>query len=172
MDSRAILDAVGCLIGQPLWASARACDLQSFQFGRRQLVKNWRGELVELGQWALHVLCAWRLSGPDGIIVASRDRYYPPGDPEDVPDDFDWDVPGGNRCDERIGAFFSKVSENPPSVVAVDADRLGGLRLSLTGDHVLELFPDDSLPDERWRLFSPGSDEHFVVTGRGIGDDE
>jgi hypothetical protein len=32
-----------------------------------------------------------------------------------------------------------------------------------------EVFPDNSLDSEHWRIFVPGSDaKHFVVTGAGI----
>jgi hypothetical protein len=41
--------------------------------------------------------------------------------------------------------------------------------LNLADAFALEVFPDDSLDDEHWRLFQPSRDlRHFVVTGAGI----
>ncbi len=52
------------------------------------------------------------------------------------------------------------------------ADNVGSIRLHLTGGYALEVFPDDSLKDEHWRLFQPYTEElHFVLTGSGIEED-
>jgi hypothetical protein len=42
--------------------------------------------------------------------------------------------------------------------------------LVLSGDFTLDVFPDDSLDGEHWRLLQPGrATAHFVVRGGGIG---
>ena len=161
--------SLSSLIGLPLWAADRAADMEMFDFGDRRLVQNMRGEPLEVGQYALHVQCAWRLAGPRGIIVASCDRFYPAGDPDNIPPDFAWDKAGANRRDERLTAFFAQCGDAFPVVQRIEADRLGGLRIVLSGDVTLDLFPDDSLENEHWRFFQPRSGEkHFVVTGRGL----
>ena len=39
----------------------------------------------------------------------------------------------------------------------------------LTRGFALDVFPDESLPGEHWRLFQPGNEKtHFVVTGMGL----
>jgi hypothetical protein len=156
------------LIGLPLWAAGRAADMAAFQFGGRLLVQNRKGEPTEVGEYALHVQCAWRLTDADGIVVASRDYYYPAGDPDVVPPNFDHDQPGANRRDERMEAFFSKCGNDFPVVKLVEADRLGGLRIFMSRAIDLEVFPNDSLGEEHWRFFRHFSESHFVVTGRGI----
>jgi len=43
------------------------------------------------------------------------------------------------------------------------------LHIALGDGFCLDVFPDDSLNDERWRLFRPGFVEpHFVVTAHGL----
>lgn len=172
-----IEQALQALVGMPLWASGRAADLQWFQFGEEHEVPiRPRSEVAGtkvVGEYALHLQCAWRLAGPQGIIVASRDRFVRAGeDPYRDLEDFDWDVQGANRRDERMAAFFQDRAAAPPSVVEAEVDEIGGFRLHLSGGVVLEAFPDDPLPSEHWRLLQPGppytEERHFVVTGQGI----
>jgi hypothetical protein len=119
-----------------------------------------------VGDYALRVQCAWRITGPNGIVVASRDRYFPAGDPNNEPPDWQWDVQGANRCDELVKAWSSG---HAYVVGSARADSLGGLTLDLSQEFRLEVFPDDSLDSEHWRLLRPATDApHFVVTGAGI----
>ncbi|WP_191557444.1 hypothetical protein [Metabacillus idriensis] len=50
----------------------------------------------------------------------------------------------------------------------VNADNLGGMKISFTDDTISEIFPDDSTEEEFWRVFAVS---HFVVTGFGIDKD-
>jgi hypothetical protein len=122
----------------------------------------------------LHVQCAWRIAGPTGILVGSADRYLAAGpDPLKDYETFEWDRPGANRCDERMATFFDARGIDVPVVEAASADYAGGFRLDLSGGLTLDVFPDDSLGGEHWRLFQPGTEwEHFVVTGRGVGEED
>jgi hypothetical protein len=152
--------------------SNRAADLQSFQFGARHVVTaqfgKHKGTERTVDDYTLHVQCVWRVSGASGIIVASRDRYVPSGDPDQVPPGWRWDRPGANRCDERIAAWLQDASYVVESIIT---DASGGLRLNFADAFALEVFPDDSLDDEHWRLLRPSRDlPHFVVTGAGISD--
>ena len=167
--------ALTALIGLPLWTSGRAGNLQWFHFGNRRTVASHKGDTKEVGEYALHLQCAWRIYVFDKIIVASRDLYYPLGETRHAPDDFDWDVQQGNRRDQRVSDFFQEHTLRPLVVTSVEAMGAGSARLVLTEGYVLEIFPDDSFSDdysEHWRLFQPSTDKskHFVVTGRGIED--
>lgn len=114
----------------------------------------------------MHLQCAWRVVGPSGIVVASRDRYTPAGDRDQDCDGWDWTVQGANRCDERMAGWLDGTSY---LVTAATADPYGGMRLTLARGFALEVFPDDSLPGDHWRVFQPGVDgPHFVVTGAGV----
>jgi len=71
------------LIGMPLWDSGQA-GIQWFEFGQKHNVPNIRrgkqAGTKEVGDYALHVQCAWRIVGPKGIVVGSTDRFYAAGD--------------------------------------------------------------------------------------------
>jgi len=104
-----IQTAASALIGMPLWDAGRASDLAWFIFGERRSVRDYQGNSREIGEFSLHVQCAWRLLQRDRTIVGNRDLYYPAGwgmDSPEVPAGFKWDVQGANRLDERLKMFF------------------------------------------------------------------
>jgi len=156
------------LVGLLLIDAGRAFTLHWFDFGSRVLAQT--GEKTLISQYTVDTEQAWRIAGPDGIIVAVRDRLYPAGeDPYKDLLKFDWDRPGVNRCDEQMSQFLKEQKNAPLIVQSVEADLWGGLKINLSEGHILELFPDSSLDSERWRLFEPGKkSRHFVVTAQGI----
>lgn len=171
-DPSRLEGALAPLVGLPLWTSHRVADLQVFQFGdKRTVTTNFgprTGHELEVGEYGLHIQCAWRIRGPSGIVVASRDRFYKAG-PEPIPEgDWDWSA-GTNRRDERIRDWLSARSYG---VERVSADATGGIVLSLAGGFALDVFPDDSLDgeySEHWRLLRPGDlSSRFVVSGSGV----
>jgi len=167
----AIEQALFPLLSQPLWAISRAANMEGFQFGERHFRTPRFGnrEPVEVGDYAIHIQCAWRIVDSERIIVASRDMYEPVGELEEVPADFDWDVQGANRCDERVSALLALHTQRPLQVIAIAADVYGGFQLILSEGYALQVFPNASCSGEHWRLFKPGTDEdHFVVSGKGI----
>ncbi|HKV92836.1 MAG TPA: hypothetical protein VJW20_09840 [Candidatus Angelobacter sp.] len=165
-----IQEALAVLVGQPLWSSGRAADLEWFGFGGRRTVKDSRGEEQEVGDYALHVQCAWRIRCGSQVVVASRDLYYQPEETEDRPEDFNWDVQGGNRRDKRIAELFQNETREFP-VQKVEAGEAGAFTIIFDQGYALDVFPDDSLSGEYWRFFRPYRGErHFVITGSGIKD--
>lgn len=142
------------------------------QFGDRSKRETQAGTMVDVGDYALHVSCPWRLVGPEGIHAASGD-YFTPADRSVDPETFDWDGADGNWCDVRLGAFLEATASDPRSVTATSADELGSVRLFLGEDFVLDVFPDSSHADhvesEFWRLVQPAKGgPHFVVGSFGI----
>ena len=166
-----IESAAHVLVGKTLWTCRRAADMATFQFGVRTNVVDFYGRPSQVGEFALHVQCAWRVVGDDEVVlVGSQDLYYP-AEYEDVdkvvPEDFDW-VRDPNRRDRLLRELFDEGGREFV-VRSVEAGGAGSVRILMSEGLALELFPNDSLPGERWRLFRPGVDEpHFVVTGRGI----
>lgn len=159
--------ALGVLVGLPLWSSGRAVDLEWFEFGQRKSVTGFRGNPKTVGDYALHVQCAWRISRSGEIIVGSRDLYYPPDETTDEPTDFDWEH-SPNRRDTRIAELFQNETREF-FVQQVQVGVAGSFSLILDDGYVLDVFPHDSLSSEHWRLFKPSTDEpHFVVTGKGL----
>jgi hypothetical protein len=159
------------LVGMPLWDAGRAADLLWLAFGQRQTVQDFRGESREVGEYALHVQCAWRFVRDEKVVAGNRDLYYPRGykDPKDeIPRGFNWDVQGANRCDEMLAGLFADGAKQYV-VVRVQARHAGELALLLEGGLTLQIFPNDSLVGEHWRLFRPGSDApHWVYAGNGL----
>ena len=126
-------------------------------------------EAVVIGEYGLHLQCAWHIVQGATIAVASDDLYYVAGDdPFKDRKDFDWDKQASRR-DERINALVVAWADNPPVVETVGSDVVGSLHISLTQQYTLDVFLSDSLGREHWRLLpnSPKRD-HFVVTGKGI----
>jgi hypothetical protein len=116
----------------------------------------------------LHIQCPWRIVGPDGIIVGSEDRNYPEDENADW-EEFDSDGP--SRCEARMAAWLKEYSTPPLRAERVEADCVGGFKLFFQRGFVLEAFPANSLRgeySERWRLFRPSEEGHFVVTGYGV----
>ncbi len=166
-----IVSALGSLINSRLVNIGRFGNLEWFIFRPRIPVERMK-QSDALPEYALNVYCAWRIVGPEGIVVASDDRYYPKGpNPDDDLEEFDWNVPGNNRCDERVVDFLSNNATRKLEVLEIKADEIGSLYISLSHNYAIEFLPDDSLPNEHWRFFIKGyTKRHFVVTGAGITD--
>jgi hypothetical protein len=60
-----IEQALGVLVGLPLWAIGRAVDLAWFEFGSRRTARGFKGLEREAGDYALHVMYAWRITLSD-----------------------------------------------------------------------------------------------------------
>ena len=159
------------LVGMPLWDAGRAADLLWLAFGQRQTIKDFQGKPREVGEYALHVQCAWRFVQGETVVAGNRDLYYPRGykdQRDEFPKGFDWDVQGANRCDEMLAELFAGGTKQFV-VQRVEAGHAGELVLLLEGGLTLQIFPNDSLEGEHWRLFRPGSDAlHSVFSGKGL----
>jgi hypothetical protein len=141
----------------------RAADMLWMQFGTMRQVARRRGGTKSVGDWAIHVQCAWRLCRCGRIVVAYRDYYHClDGNALD-----DWDSPGKSRFDQAVEALNAEFDESPPSVVAPTGDDVGGFSLTMTHDYRLDAFPDSSNKGgrpESWRVFEPQMGrKHFVV---------
>ena len=158
------------IIGLKLRYAGRASNL--FWLGIGELISiTRRGKAEEVAEYALHIQCAWRITNGHKILVASQDFYEPHSEWEGDEADFDWDVQGNNRFDERIAAFINDIEEKF-IITAIEPDQLGGFKLQLGETYILEVFPNSSDDDEYsefWRLFNrDGISEHFVVSGEGV----
>ncbi|MDE5054037.1 hypothetical protein NDK25_17520, partial [Niallia taxi] len=93
------------LVGLKFQYAGRTSNL--FWLGIGDLVKiNRRGRIEETAEYALHIQCSWRITLGNKIIVASRDFYSPNSQWDEKNEDFDWDIKGNNRFDERINTFI------------------------------------------------------------------
>ena len=167
-----IEQALAPLVGRPVFDAGRAGGMLWLQIGERRAQRADERGAREVGEYALHVSCAWRLIGSQGIYVASGDLFTP-ADPEADPSDFVWDAPGANWCDVRLRAFVAETATAPRVVSSVSSDEIGSLRVVLGDDFVLDVFPDSSdaahVETEFWRLLQPGTaGEHVVVGSSGV----
>jgi hypothetical protein len=153
------------LMGLPLNSMARAADMEMFDFGRSREITTRKGQKKTVGEWVLHVQCAWRLTHSNRVVIGRNDLYYPPGDPHAELEGWSPVMNGDNsRLDEITKQLLAAWSTSPPVVDGVCADALGGFRLSFTNGYVLEVWPHNSVDGEDWRVFQPQRDTpHFVV---------
>jgi hypothetical protein len=137
-----------------------------FHFGERRPTTTVRGEPTQIGEYALHVQCAWRITSGDTVVTARRDLYYP-ADGSEPTDDFDWEH-APNRQDKVLDDVFRQ-QKIAPVVQRIEVAEAARLHIALSFGFALDIMPDDSTAGEHWRLFVPRLDEpHFVVTGKGI----
>lgn len=156
-----VAEQLNLLVGKALWASHRTVDLQSFDFGGHISVRNSKGSLSKVGEYALHIQCRWRICIKEKIVVGSTDRYYPKDKGAEIDLDFEWDKPGVNLCDFAMESFLNKKCPIIPKSIIVD--EVGGFRLLLEHGFCLDVFPDDSQDGEHWRMFQPAEKTHHVV---------
>ena len=170
---KSISDHLNLLLGLPLWDAGRTVSLFWFEFGKK-ITKdtNRKGKTILLGEYIIDTESAWHIRGKEGIIVASADRFYAGGkDPYKGLEDIDWeDKPGENRCDERLEKFIKKHKKSPLVVASAEANKWGGLIINLSGGYVIEIFKQNTVNNEYWRMFESVSKgkKHFVVTARGV----
>jgi hypothetical protein len=161
--------SIAGLAGKVLWRCTRAANVVMFDFGERGRSSAESGAPRDAKDMALHVQCAWRVTRRESVIVASRDIHYPAdySECDEIPPEFDWDRKR-TRLDRLIDEFF-QAGSMAYLVHKVEAGRAGYLRVSLADGFILELFPDDSLASEHWRLFAPGEHRpHLVVEGKNL----
>ena len=174
MVTAAFTAALDALQGLPLWAAGRAVDLLWWQFGAKVRAPTKRDPDRIAGEYALHLQCAWRISGPTGVVVGSQDVQLP-ADPGTALDSFAWDVPGRSLSDKLLRGWFDGNASSPLVVESIAVDRCGGFVLHLGRDFALEVFPHAGAASdeghEQWRLLRPGVDvPHFVVGNTGVKD--
>jgi len=143
-----------------------------FQFGDRHKRKTLHGDESEVGDYALHVQCAWRIIRGDEILVGKEDLYQPE-DPRSSPD-FNWEE--GNLQDALLRKLFMDGGRQF-TVVGTALRAAGQLDILFDDELRLEVFPNSSRigDTEHWRLLVPtkGSDRtiqapHIVFAGAGL----
>lgn len=166
-----IESALAPLVGLPLWDHHRVLDLQVFHLGDKRIsvaqFGRHKGKTSIVGEYALHVQCAWRIVDASKIVVGSRDLFSKSSVAAIVAGD-DWNWQRDNLRDERIAAWSGKREH---IIESICADANGGFAMTLRGGAVLEVFPDSSADVESWRFLPPNDDApHFVVVGCQIAD--
>ena len=162
-NTTTVEQALTPLLGLPLRTFGRAAGLLWMHFGQMRRIPSHRGGTKQVGDWALHVQCAWRLCRQEQIEMASLDYYY------NFKGDWleDWDKPGNSRFDVIATALMTRWQWHPLLVQLLTTDEVGGFSLYLTEGYRLDVYPNHSGGQafgEYWRLFEPGTNhEHFVM---------
>ena len=113
-----------------------------------------------VSQYALHVQCFWRITGPDGEVVSEND--FPTFNPETG-------KRIGERTDDKAQPFYARIESAALVVQSIDVSTTGNVRVEITEGYTLEVVPKWGRTDEQWRLLTPGDpDSHFVVSGLGV----
>ncbi len=158
----AIQIALDALLGKPVWKCTRAADMACFQFGARRS-KTTKRVLIEVGEYALHLQCPWRIVKDDQIVMAALDVYHPRRNDEGAGSpDFDWEHES-NLLEHRSQEFFQN-GATEYLVQEVVAGNAGAVRIALEKGFWLEIFPADSRNEEQWRFFQPTSEEGLATT--------
>ena len=160
--------ALDPLIGLKLSLALRAMDMRIFHFGyvRRHAQRG------EVGKYALHIQCPWRIDRPEGTVTGRLDLCEHISG-EQMLDEWE---PGidDNIQDVRLAALLQSYNADTRShvnttdiliVERVNASTLGDATIDLSGGYRLTLFPAGTA-SKAWRIFRPGDDDsHFVVEG-------
>ena len=170
---KAIETALAPLRGLPLWAAGRAAGMLWLQFGRRIHAPTVRDPSREVGEFALHITCPWRIGGSGGVITGQSDMYVP-SDPDDDEGSFRWDRPGRSIVDQQLSVWIDSHATTPLIVLDIAVDRCAGFAVRFHNSNSFEVFPDAfSMPHdirEHWRLLRPALETpHFVVSNQGWG---
>ena len=170
---QALENSLAPLREMPLWGAGRAADMLWLQFGARVGAPMARDPNREVGEYAVHVMCPWRLSGSSGVITGQNDMYVP-ADPDVDESDFRWDKAGSSIVDHQLRRWIQAHEQAPLRVVDISVDRCAGFILRFRHGIAFEIFPDAfSMPHdtrEHWRIFEPGRETpHFVVNNHGWG---
>lgn len=154
--------ALSPLVGKKLWGWSRTLDLMCFQFGARKRIAGAFDKVRDVGEYALHVQCTWKIVRQNVVLTASSDLYLPARLKDR--DGFDWRE-GTTRLDIRMKRWFARGREF--EVVGVALETWGDLRLDLKGATSIYVFVDGSSGDEMWRYFAPYSNrQHLVAKGQ------
>lgn len=143
------------LVGVPLSGLGRVLSMGVFNYGNQVSRADGSTEQIESGsEFALHVQCPFRLIRGGVIVLGSVDMHtYATPDAE------------GDRqsiYDLKAALIDRGVQQSPAFVVAAFVNEPGDLRVEMTDDLALEVFPADSVGRESWRLLRRFG-EHVVL---------
>lgn len=138
------------LIGLPLTHTTRAANMECLKFGTVYRIEK-DGEKYNIGEFALHLQCPWRLTNEKEIIVGSSDLYQRADESTKYEDDYDYLKFNANLRDVKLDKF---INDKSIKVISAKADKFGGLEICFDNNTILTTFPDlaSKADNEIWRL--------------------
>jgi hypothetical protein len=154
IDTKAeITRCLAVLIGLEVSGVNHAANMLTLGFGPLRTVTTPRGTVKQVGAWALHIQCGWRIEHGDDVF-ATQAHFI--GSDDEI-----------NHATEEISALL--VASVRATVEDVQASASGGVSLVLSKGLHIVITPDGIADEEDWRFFSPGSDgKHFVIEGGAV----
>ena len=160
------------LIGLPLTRTTRAADMECLKFGTIYRTDK-DGNEFNVGEFALHLQCPWRLTNELQIIVGSGDLYQQADETADYDENFDYFECKANLRDVKLDNL---IKENELTIISAQADKFGGLEICFDNQSTLTVFPTiaSKAENENWRLidFRNQNSKHLEswTTGYEISD--
>ena len=156
-----IKNLLDCLKNHKLSKIGRASTMVWIQFGELKKVKSHEGSFKEIGKYALHIQCPWRIESPEGKIIIGSGDIFIPKDKNTADDNFIQKT-GNTRFD-----VLAKEINGEAIVSGIEADETGSIIITFQNSWELLIFIETSYIDEyyeSWRFFEPDTDnDHFVV---------
>ena len=160
------------LIGQKFQYIGRSIDLCWIGLGDLIPVINHKGEEVTRAKYALHILSNFRIWQPSNsnFRIGYGDMFNPCGGVE-RPEDFDFDIQGGNFYDEKV-VILQQDSELMSGLIVktVEMNEMFDLKIVFENGVILQTFSDCFCESvELWRVFTFGENrKRIIVCGTGI----
>jgi len=138
------------LIGLPLTRTTRAANMECLKFGTIFRTEK-DGTKNNIGEFALHLQCPWRLTNENEIIVGNGDLYQQADETADYDENYDYFEFNANLRDVRLDKL---IKDKTITIISAKADKFGGLEICFENNITLTVFPDlaSKADNENWRL--------------------
>jgi len=138
---------INIIVGESITDLGKAADILWVSIGKKVKVITPRGER-EVGTYALHLQCKWRLLCSDNVWIGYEDEI------ENWKSKFE--------CSQSKFVL-------PNRILSLYVKQNGEFHLDLENNWRLEVEINTNLPDqELWRFINSKEDYHMVVLGTGI----
>ena len=109
------------------------------------------GKKYNIGEFALHLQCPWRLTNENKIIVGSSDLYQKADETAEYDENYDYLEFNANLRDVKLDKLIKNKSIK---IISAKADKFGGLKICFDNNITLTTFPDlaSKSDNENWRL--------------------
>jgi hypothetical protein len=156
------------IIGLPMTSVSRVVDMQCLHFGSFESLDN-DGKPKQVGEYSIHLQCAWRLTHEDAIYTGLDDLFEPIDDKIDKYDpDFDCLKQDVNVLDKKLKELLEKYSMVVQDIIL---DSFGGAEIVLDQGFRLSIFPTVSQTHEQaehWRILNRKTQQHLVSEIAGL----
>jgi hypothetical protein len=150
------------LIGQTLTETSRASNMECLKFGIK-LREDRNGKKFNVGLFAIHLQCPWRITKENKILIGSADLFEP-SNPKTK--NFNWETK--NLRDKKLSLL---ITQNI-SIIEIRIDQFGGFGLEFNDGTKMSVFPDCTAKDNReyWRIIDnrKTKTKHFVSWSDGF----